>query len=498
MKFSTKFSTKLSMSFSRQLLPICLLLMTAISCKVGQNYQRPDIGKIDRYYGNTALLDTTSENKIILSDVNWRDYFEDTTLLSLIDTALANNIDLQKGAKQIEIGSQNLQLSKSNFYPSLGFSPFEYNREYFSENYNNYGSNRSRRNHGETPPTTLYTERLAYTTSFYASWEIDLWGKLKWQKEAAQASFMRSQEFQKAIQTALVAEVASTYYNMIMINSQIAVAERNLELGRSTLDIVKLQFDADETTSLAIQQTESQILRAESLIPRLEKDYAILENRLNQLLGRYPQPIDTRQNLEDVNFDDRYVTGVPLELINNRPDIAAAEYQLIASNAQVGVTQAMKYPSIVLNASTGLNSFQFQNFLDPLGSGFALLNGAIFQPIFQNRKLKSNHSIALAERQLAELDFKDKIILAVGDVSNALITIEKLQEEYGIAQERIEVTSKGVQDASLLFQSGFANYLEVINAQEDALQSELDLVNLKRQLILANIELYRSLGGGWK
>ena len=482
----------------KKLLPAGFILLTVLGCRVGQQYQRPTIGLVDGYYGTTHRPDSASVEPTTLADVNWRDYFEDSTLVTLIDTALTYNIDLLKGAQQTEIDQQNLQLSKANFYPSLGLSLFEFNREYFSENYNNYGSNRSRRNHGESPPTTLYTERLAFTTSLFASWEIDLWGKLRWQKEASQASLFRSQEFQKAIQTALVAEVAATYYDMLMINSQIAVAERNLELSRSTLRIVKLQFEADETTSLAIQQTESQILRAESLIPRLEKEYTVLENRLNQLMGRYPQPIDIRQNLEDVAFDERYVTGVPLDLIKNRPDVAAAEYQLIARNAQVGITQAMKYPSIVLNASAGLNSFQLQNFLDPLGSGFALLNGALFQPLFQNRRLKSNHAIAQAERQLAQLDFKDKVIRAVGDVSNALVTIEKLREEYDIAQERINVTGKGVQDASLLFQSGFATYLEVISAQENALQSELDLANLKRQLILANIELYRSLGGGWK
>ena len=178
---------------------------------------------------------------------------------------------------------------------------------------------------------------LAYSAGLFSSWEIDLWGKLRWQKEAARANFIQSQEFQKALQTAVVAEVASTYYNMLLINSQIAVAERNLDLGRNTLRIVRLQFEADETTSLAIRQTESQTLRGESLIPQLERSYAILENRLNQLLGRYPHPIDIDQDLEDVVFDERFITGVPLELITNRPDIAAAEQELIASNAQVGV-----------------------------------------------------------------------------------------------------------------------------------------------------------------
>jgi len=482
----------------KRLLPFSFILIGAIGCKVGENYVRPEVAPLNSFYGASPLIDTAASQQTTLADVNWRNYFEDSLLIALIDTALNGNIALQQESLQVEIGTQNLELNKANMYPSLGFSPFGFQREYFSENFNNFGSNRARRNHGENPPTTFYTERLAYTTTLFASWEIDLWGKLRWQKEEAHASFQQSQEFQKAVQTAVVAEVASTYYNMLMINSQIEVAERNLELGRSTLEIVKLQFEADETTSLAIQQTESQILRAESLIPQLEREYILLENRLNQLLGRYPQPINIEQDLEDVEFDDRYVVGVPMELINNRPDIAAAEYQLIASNARVGVTQAMKYPSLVLNASTGLNSFIFGSFLDPLGSGFAMLDGALFQPIFQNRRLKSNHNIAIAERQLAELNFKDNIILAVREVSDALVTIEKLREEYSIAQQRIIVTTKGVQDASLLFQSGFANYLEVINAQEDALVSELELADLKRQIILANIELYRSLGGGWQ
>ncbi len=486
------------MNFIKQSIPICFIVLAAIGCKVGESYVRPNVLNIDNYYGNNTQLDTASVDRSNLADVNWRDYFEDSILISLIDSALVKNFDLKREIQRIEIGNQAFQQSRANFYPNLGISPFGFNREYFSENFNNFGSNRARRNHGENPPKTLYTERLAYTTSIFASWEIDLWGKLRWQKEAAQASFMQSQEFQKAVQTAIVAEVASTYYNMLMINSQIAVAERNLELGRSTLEIVKLQFQADETTSLAIQQTESQILRAESLIPQLERSYIILENRLNQLLGRYPQPINIQQDLEDVAFDERYVTGVPLELISNRPDIAAAEYQLIANNAQVGVNRAMRYPSLVLDASTGLNSFIFESFLNPMGSGFALFNGAIFQPIFQNKRLKANYNIAVAERQLAELDFKDNVVLAVREVSDALVTIEKLREEYNIALRRIIVTTKGVQDASLLFQSGFANYLEVINAQEDALQSELDLADLKRQIIIANIELYRSLGGGWK
>ena len=477
---------------------IGLLSAMLFACKVGQKYQRPEFDKIDEFYGAEEPVDTLSGEPSNLADIQWRDFFSDSTLIGLIDTALVNNIDMQKAAGHIEIGIQNLKQSKANFYPSVGMSPFQARKDYYSVNYNNYGSNRARRNHGNDIPTSMYTENSVFATTLFASWEIDIWGKFRWQKEAAKASYMKSQEFQKAVQTSLIADISSTYYNMLMIKSQIEVAQKNRELGRRTLHIVKLQFEADETTSLAVRQTESQILRAESLIPRLEKDYRKLENRLNQLLGRYPRPIKIVRSLEDVKVENRYNTGVPLELITNRPDVASAEYQLIVSNAKAGVTQAMRYPSIVLNAGTGLNSFKISSFLDPMGSGFALLSGAILQPIFQNRKLKTNYLKSLAERQMSELDFKEKFILAVTDVSDALITIKKLEEEYDIARQRIEVATSGVQDASLLFQSGFANYLEVISAQEDALRSELAAVDLKRQLFLANIELYRSLGGGWK
>ena len=486
------------MNVFKRLLCIGLILLAAIGCKVGQKYVRPDVGNIEAYYGNYPKLDTTRIDQSNLADTNWREYFKDSILISLIDLALVNNFDMLREAKRVEIGEQLFRQSRANFYPSLGLSPFDFTREYYSENYNNFGSNRARRNHGENPPRSLYTERLAYSGGLFSSWEIDLWGKLRRQKEAAKAGFVQSQEFQKAVQTAIVAEVASTYYNMLLTNSQIAVAERNVELGRNTLRIVKLQFEADETTSLAVRQTESQTLRAESLVPQLERFYAVLENRLNQLLGRYPQAIDTEQDIDEVVFDNRFVTGVPLELINNRPDVAAAESQLIASNAQVGVAQAMRYPSLTLGGGTGLNTMDIKSFFEPLGSGFALVNGALFQPIFQNRKLKTNYKVAVAEREIAELDFKDNVILAVREVSDALITIEKLREEYRIGQRRIIVTGRGVKDALLLFQSDFANYLEVINAQEDALQSELELADVKRQHILANIELYRSLGGGWK
>ncbi|MEN2280958.1 efflux transporter outer membrane subunit [Algoriphagus sp. SE2] len=474
------------------------LILVAASCKVGENYTRPETNLPDEFYGSDKLQDSVFVGDKPIATINWEEFFQDSMLNSLIDSALVGNFDMQKTAKQIEIANESFLQSKANFLPSLNSNPARFTREYYSGNFNNYGSNRSRRNHPDGVPNTLYTENLAYAVTLQASWEIDIWGKLRWQKEAAQAKYMQTQEFRKAVQTALVSEIASTYFNILMLKSQLTVAQRNYDLSKNTLRIVELQYDAGENTSLAIQQTKSQMLRAKALIPQLEKAYTIQENRLNNLLGKNPGALEFKGLLDQLALDHEYTTGVPIELIQNRPDVAASEYELIATNARVGITKAMKYPSLTISAGAGLNSMAFGSVFDPVGSGFALLNGALFQPIFQNRKLKTNHRIAIKQREIAELDFRDKVNTAVMEVSSALVNMEKLQEEYEIAQERMRTTTKGMTDAFLLFESGFANYLEIINAQEDALQNQLEVVQLKMQLALAKVELYRSLGGGWQ
>lgn len=283
-----------------------------------------------------------------------------------------------------------------------------------------------------------------------------------------------------------------------LASAELEVARRNLSLNENTLRIVELQYEAGEATSLAVRQTKSQKLKFEALIPQIEREYAVQENRLNSLLGRPPQKIEISGHLDNAEFKGSYNTGVPLELIQNRPDVAASEYELMVSNAGVGVAQALKYPSITIDASLGLDSYKLGKLFTPVESAFALLNGAIFQPIFQKRKLKTNYKKALARRQIAQLDFKENMIDAVREVSDALVTLDKLEEEYDLAEERLVTTQKGVTDAALLFRSGFANYLEVITAQSDALDSELGVIDIKMQILLANIELYRSLGGGWQ
>lgn len=170
----------------------------------------------------------------------------------------------------------------------------------------------------------------------------------------------------------------------------------------------------------------------------------------------------------------------------------------MAAYARAGIAQAMKYPSVTLNASVGLDAMFFQDMFNPLNSGLLWLSGSILQPIFQQGKLRANHNISLLQIEKAQLDFQQKMITAVGEVSNALIAVEKLKEEYRIGSERLEIAQQSVRSALLLFKSGLANYLEVLTAQSNALDSELNLANVKMKILMANVELYRSLGGGWE
>lgn len=462
-----------------------------VSCKMGENYTRPNLNLPEDFQNNKNKY----SDSIPLASISWRNFFDDSVLIGLIDTALINNIDLQQAVKNIEVASQVFKQSKSNFYPTLTGTPGQYVKELHSKNW--YSNPSSNYYEGTTAPDRMYVNKEQHISSLSSSWEIDLWGKFRREKEASHAEFLKSNEFKKAVQTSLIADIANAYYSLLMLDAQLKVAKTNLALNDSTLTIIKLQYSAGQVTSLAIQQTEAQKLNAASLVPQLEKNLNIQENRINLLLGRYPQKINLNKKLFETDPKKVYSTGVPFELIKNRPDIASSEYGLIAANARIGIAQAMRYPSLNIRATLGFDAMNLSDIFNA-SSGYSLLGGSILQPLLHNRKLKTNYKVAIAKKEMAELDFKKSVLTAVGEVSNGLVTIEKLEEEYKIAQERILVSKKGVRNASLLFRSGMATYLEVIAAQSNALAVELNLVSVKMQMLNANVELYRVMGGGWQ
>jgi multidrug efflux system outer membrane protein len=418
----------------------------------------------------------------------YKEFFKEEVLRNLIDTAVKNNLDIKIALKNIEASTLILRQSKLGNLPELNLR--------VSANSNRPSDNSL---NGLTISQFAGTKHIEdYNASVGLSWEADIWKKIANQKNAAYAEYLQSEEARKAVQTRLVSNVAQGYYRIIMLDTQLEIAKKNLSLNDSTLNIIKMQFDAGQVTSLAIQQAEAQELVAAGLVPQLEQQIVLEENSLSILTGANPGSIYRKGTLKSLTVENKPAVGFPAEMLSLRPDVKSAELDLARANATTGIAKANMYPSFNITASAGLNTFKSSNWFNIPASLFGLVAGNIVQPIFARKQLRTQYQVSLVNREVSVLQFRSSVLNALGEVSDELVKIEKLQQQYAIAEKRVTVVRSGLKNANLLFKSGMANYLEVINAQSNALQSELDLASVKTAQLNANVELYRALGGGWR
>jgi NodT family efflux transporter outer membrane factor (OMF) lipoprotein len=417
----------------------------------------------------------------------WKDFFGDTTLQRLIDRALKNNFDLRLALRRVEIYQSFAKQAKAAWLPAIQVQA--------SASTNNPSENSL---NGISLSSFLEMNHLEdYTLGAAISWEVDVWGKIRRQKEAALADYLQTFEAGRAVQTGVVAQVADGYFNLLMMDAQLAIARRNVLLSDSIVQMIQLQKTAGEVTELAVQQAVAQKQNATLLIPQLEQAIAIQENGLRLLLGDWPGVINRSTALDDIPADSVFATGVPADLLTLRPDVRASEMALKAANARVGVAQGNMYPSLAITASGGLNAFEASNWFTMPASLFGVAAGGLTQPVFERRALKTRLEVARTEREQRVIEFRATVTGAVHEVTNALVKIEKARTEQEVATERVETLQQAVRNAQLLFRSGMANYLEVISAQSSALQAELDKALITRLQLSAQLELYHSLGGGW-
>ncbi|MGY0041495.1 TolC family protein [Pedobacter sp. NJ-S-72] len=459
-----------------------LLVLVLGACKVSKDIPLPKNAAPEKFRGNVST-DTAS-----IAALPYKDFFKEQTIRSLIDTAIINNYDMQIALKNMEAAALLFKQSKLGNLPEL-----------------NLKVTGSTSRPSDNSLTGLQMEQFStvkhiedYSVSGGLSWEADIWRKIANQRNAAGAAFMQSAEVKKAVQTRLVSNIAQSFYRLIMLDTQLEIAKKNLSLNDSTLTIIRLQFDAGQVTSLAIQQAEAQQLVAAGLVPQLEQRIALEENALSILTGAFPKTIARIGTLNTINVQDQVSAGIPSNMLSLRPDVKSAELELVKANAKVGIAKASLYPSLLITANGGLNSFKASNWFNIPGSLFGMVAGGITQPIFQRRQLKTQYEVALVDREKSVIQFRSSVLTAVGEVSDELVKIEKLKQQYTIADKRVKTVQSGLSNANMLFKSGMANYLEVINAQSNALQSELDLATVKTAQLNAVVELYRALGGGWK
>lgn len=458
------------------------LLLIITGCSVSKDISTPN-PELPQAYRNAVESDTAT-----IADIEWKQFFPDPNLQELIGKAISNNYDMQAAMKNIEVARQMLKQSKWGNVPKVGLY-VNANTTIPSENSLN----------GLSIRNFLNTSHIEdYTAGATLSWEADIWGKIGSRKREALSQFLATEEARKLLQTDIVAGVAQGYYNLLMLDAQLEVAKKNLALSDNTLRIVKMQFDAAQVTSLAVEQTEAQRLRAAQIVPLVEKEIALQENALSVLTGALPGEIARNAKLDLVPLHDKLATGVPASILSHRPDVKASEYELQAANARVGVAKASMYPALNITAGGGVNSFQASNWFNMPSSLFGMVAGAVAQPLIEGRRLRTQYEIAKTEREKAVINFRKSVLVAVGEVSDALVSVEKLKEEQALAANRVATLQKATNNADMLFKSGMATYLEVITAQSNVLQSELDLAALKRDQLNAVVYLYRSLGGGWR
>jgi len=459
-----------------------LIPVVLVSCKVSKDIQNPEI-PLSESYRNMPNADTAN-----IADIPWRSFFTDKVLQQLIDSAVRNNYDMQIALKNIEAARLIVKQTKLGNLPEINLQA--------AANINRPSDNSL---NGLSLSQFLGKSYMEdYTISASLSWEADIWGKIKNQKAKALASYLQTTEAKKAIQTNLVSDVAKGYYNLLMLDAQLKIANKNALLNDSTLRIIKLQYEAGQVTALGVQQAEAQRLVAVQLIPLLEQNITIQENALSVLTGLLPAAVKRSASINDISYTENISAGIPASLVSNRPDVKSHELALNIANANTGIAKANMYPSLKITAQAGINSFKASNWFNIPASLFGAVAGSLTQPLFQRKQLKTQYQLSKIDRERIVIEFRQSVLTAVGEVSDALVKTGKIKEQEAIAISRVSMLQKAITNADLLFRNGMATYLEVITAQSNTLQGELELASLKKDELNAVVELYRALGGGWK
>lgn len=430
------------------------------------------------------------------SQLAWQYYFKDEQLIELINSGLENNFDIRKAIKNLEIYNLQYKQASWEFAPDIRATIANPNYNFRSKDYHSSAS--SKWYGDKEAPENMFVYRAQNTTGINLSWEIDVWGKIRSQKTEQKFNYLATLEAKNAVQTQLVSNIATAYYNLLSLHAQLEVAESNYDLAQRTLKMIELQYESGNTTALAKQQTKSQMLISKALIPNIKQKISENENRLQFLTGKLPGEI----KLNNSEFEHTFVAiekdyTIPLEMVSYRSDVRKAESELWAANARVGVAQANRYPRLAIDLNFGVNSLLPTNWFNIPGALFGDIIGNLTQPLFSKKRLKTKFQQAKLERDIKEIELQKTVYIAINEISNLLTLMNSLDEQIEISIEQVKNSELTIFQSNLLFNSGYATYLEVINAQRVALDSQINLSKLKEERILLKVMLYKALGGGW-
>ncbi len=463
---------------------ILIAIIFFSACKIPALVSKQEENKVPAYYNNAQ--DTTN-----IASIKWRQYFSDPYLIALIDSALKNNQELNIALREIEMDNNEILARKGEYLPFVNIAGVagvdktgRYTWDGLSEEDLKANPDKAPKHIGE------------FRVGVYASWELDVWKKLRNSKKSATLKYLSTIEGKNFIVTNMIAEISSSYYELLALDNMMSIVQQNIELQKNALHMVKLEKEAAKVSQLAVNRFEAQLLHTQNLQYDIQQKIVETENKINFLAGRYTQHVArTSILLNDIPIE-MVQSGIPSQLLLNRPDIRQAELALAASKLDVQVARANFYPSFRLSAGTGFTAFNPSFVFSPESLLFNLVGDAI-GPLINKNGIIAAYKNANEKQIISAYQYERTILSAFIEVANHLSMINNYKKSYDTKFKEVEILNQSVDISNKLFISTKADYIEVLLTQREALDSRIELLETKLKQLQAKVNIYRSLGGGW-
>lgn len=464
---------------ARKVALIAILPVVASGCMLGPDYERPEVVEPATFRGAEGSADARS-----FADANWATVTNDPVLRELIQAAIANNLDLRIATARVAEARARYGIVHSFIYPEVGVAG-----GYSSEQYSRSADPPQQGGEGRSYQN--------WDVGVQASWELDLFGRIRRESEAAFAEYLATEEGQRAVLVSLVGDVASTYLLMRQLDMQLEIARATSVTNEQTVEFYRKRLAGGLSNRLELDTAVANLARTNAAIPELENRIAVAENALSLLLGQPPGPIKRGTALTSRQVPTTIPVGLPAQLLERRPDVMAAEQQLVAANANVGAAKALFFPRISLTGLYGGVSGDLNDLLDNDAEVWSV-NPSLFAPVFQGGRLTRNYEASKAVYEQAFAQYQQAVLNSYREVANALVALRTLGEARVSLQTGVTALQDAVTLSRLRYDTGLASYLEILNADQELFNQQIQLAQTEGDELRAYVELYRALGGGWQ
>lgn len=463
---------------------IILAIVCFAGCKIPTLVSKQENKTVPTYYN--AAQDSSN-----IASIKWRDYFTDSYLVALIDTALKNNQELNIALHEIEFDKNEIQARKGEYLPFVnmaGVAGLDKTGKYTWDGL----SEEDLKNNPEKGPKYIGDFR----TGIYASWELDIWKKLRTAKKSATYKYFATIEGKNFIVTNMIVEISNAYYELLALDNMMSIVQQNIELQKNALHMVKLEKEAAKVSQLAVNRFDAQLLHTQNLQYAIQQQIIETENKINFLTGKFTQHVPrTNISLNDIPVE-MVKSGIPSQLLLNRPDIKQAELALSAAKLDVQVARANFYPSFSLNASTGFTAFNPSFLFKPESLLYNFAGDAV-GPLINKNGIKAAYKNANEKQIISAYQYERTILSAFIEVANHLSFINNYKNSYDTKSKEVNILNNSVDISNKLFISSKADYIEVLLTQREALDARIELIETKLKQLQAKVNIYRALGGGW-